>query len=141
MFVTLFYGIVDMRTNRLRYANGGHNPPLLRGRDGRVRELPATGGVALGFMAELDYAEGALTLDQGDQLLLYSDGVTEAMNAEQREFGVGRLAEAFAESAATQPSDLVGGLLEAVDLFARGAQQSDDITLLALHYHGAAARR
>ncbi|MBM3488946.1 MAG: hypothetical protein FJX68_00625 [Alphaproteobacteria bacterium] len=141
MFVTLFYGIVDLHTGRLRYANGGHNPPLLRGREGQVRELPSTGGVALGFVAELDYAEGSLTLGQGDALLLYSDGVTEAMNAEQREFGIDRLAEAFRETVAVEPAVLVIDLLQEVDLFARGAQQSDDITLLALHFHGDAACR
>lgn len=141
MFVTLFYGIVDTRTGRLRYANGGHNRPLVRGCDSLVRELPATGGVALGFMDNLDYVEGALDLAPGDTLLLYSDGVTEAMNAEHREFGAGRLRDVLAECQAAEPAAVVECVIEAVDLFARGMPQSDDITLLALNYTAEAARK
>ncbi|HEX4946103.1 MAG TPA: SpoIIE family protein phosphatase [Blastocatellia bacterium] len=89
-FITFFYGVVDTRTNRLTYTNAGHNAPLLVRRDGSVFCL-STGGVILGILPEYPYAQGSIELQPGDQLLLYTDGISEATNAEGEEFGEARL--------------------------------------------------
>ncbi len=83
LFVTAFYGILDVETGDLSYANGGHNPPLMvRHADGTVAELPRTGGMALGVMTGMAYAEAAVRLTPGDTLFLYTDGISEAMDGE-----------------------------------------------------------
>ena len=84
LFVTAFYGILDLDTGELSYANAGHNPPLLAREDGTVSHLPGTGGIAMGVMPGVAYAEGRATLSAGDTLLLYTDGISEAMDREGR---------------------------------------------------------
>ncbi|MGE0222705.1 MAG: SpoIIE family protein phosphatase [Acetobacteraceae bacterium] len=134
MFVTVFYAVIDDRDASVVYANGGHNKPYVIGADGTVRALPLTGDMALGVMPGMDYSTGRLTMKQGDTLFLYTDGVTEAMNPSDEEFGEARL-EAVLARAATLPVD---GVLEtvttAVREFADSAPQSDDITCLVVRY-------
>src|SRR5262249_24723532 len=80
MFVTLFYGILELSTGEFVYANGGHNPPYRIGPDGRVIGLEPTGGLALGVMPGMDYAQKTVALGPADGLFLYTDGVTEAFD-------------------------------------------------------------
>ena len=95
MFVTLFYAVYDPENGMFTYANGGHNPPLLVHPDGSSEELPLTGGIALGLVSDFKYVERTLRLMPGDALILYTDGVTEAMNEDLEEFGVPRLIKVF----------------------------------------------
>ena len=88
MFVTLLYAVFDPESGLLTYANGGHSNPLVVHTDGSNEELPTTGGIALGVMPNLEYREASVTLAPGDTLILYTDGVSEAMNSEGEEFGV-----------------------------------------------------
>lgn len=141
MFVTLFYGILDTRSGELVYANGGHNPPLLIEADGSVSPLPSTGGMALGIMEDLPYQEHSLLLAPGSTLLLYTDGVTEAFNPENQEFGERRLSELLARSSKLAVEPLLAELVETVNGFANGAPQSDDITCLAIRYAAATPSR
>ena len=133
MFVTLFYAVYDPENGMLTYANGGHNPPLLVHPDGSSEELPLTGGIALGLVSEFKYVERTLRLMPGDALILYTDGVTEAMNEELLEFGVPRLIKVFEVDPPNSAEDTTGRVFEAVHDFAGEADQSDDITCLVLY--------
>jgi sigma-B regulation protein RsbU (phosphoserine phosphatase) len=131
-FVTLIYVRFKPDSGELSYVNAGHPPPLLVRADGQVSELPLTHGVALGVMDGLDYQTGAFNLSAGDTLILFSDGVNEAMNQDLEEFGTERLHALFRDQAPSSPREAVDRIFEAVDAFADGYEQSDDITCVAL---------
>ena len=133
MFVTLLYAVYNPETGELTYANGGHCNPLVVHPDGSSTELPLTGGIALGVMPDLDYRHTTVTLDPGDTLILYSDGVSEAMNSEGEEFSVKRLQELFISQPPTCARMAIGLVLGAVSEFAGDTPQSDDVTCLVLH--------
>ena len=101
--------------------------------DGSSEELPLTGGIALGLVPDFEYEEHSLRLMPGDALILYTDGVTEAMNEDQEEFGVPRLVEVFSASPPIDAEDTTGRVFESVHDFAGDADQSDDITCMVLH--------
>ena len=130
MFVTLFYAVLDPETGTLLYANGGHNPPLVVHPGGASNVLPMTGGMALGVMSGLSYRQDAAALQPGDIAILYTDGVTEAMNARDEEFGLDRLQAVFAERQPTSAEEVSRAVFEAVHEFAGATPQSDDITCL-----------
>ena len=96
MFVTMFYAVFDPATGKLVYANGGHNPPIIVRPDGSSTVPPQTDGIALGIMPDVDFAQNEITLSPGDILVLYTDGVTEAMNSRGEEFEMDRLRAVFA---------------------------------------------
>lgn len=137
LFVTTFYGILDTVSGVLVYANGGHNPPMVvRRSDGSVMDLPRTGGIALGVIAEAKYIETSISLNGGDTLFLYTDGISEAMDSAGQEFSEARLRQAL-ENAHENNVDLVlSGVTRAVEAFVGGAEQSDDITCLVVRYNG-----
>ena len=134
MFVTLVYAVFNPQTGRLTYANGGHNPPLVIHADGSSTLLPQTGGIMLGVMDGFDFEQSAYTLERGETLVLYTDGVTEAMNEAEEEFGVERLVEVFESdpSHASDPKAATEAIFDAVHKFAGDAPQSDDITCLTI---------
>ena len=132
MFVTLFYAVFDPRSGMLLYANGGHNPPVIVHKDGSSTELPLTGGVALGVAPGLSYSTAHAKLDRGDTLVMYTDGVSEAENAAQEEFGMDRLLAVFAGSPPTGARQANDAVFDAVKEFAGDNSQSDDITCLVL---------
>ncbi|MBN8998326.1 MAG: SpoIIE family protein phosphatase, partial [Rhizobiales bacterium] len=138
LFVTAFYGILDAQTGLLTYANGGHNPPLaVRRGDGRVEEVPRTGGLALGVMAEVAYAERSVQLAPGDTLFLYTDGISEAMDPSGHEFTEERLKASLDGAASKSVEVVLSGVTGALSDFVGGAPQSDDITCLVIRYLGA----
>ena len=132
MFVTLFYATYDPQSRVLTYANGGHNPPLLVHADGASELLPLTGGVALALVPDLLYQQDSVTLAPDDTVIFYTDGVTEAINAEGDQFEVARMQEIFAAAPPKDPESVVLDLLDAVNAFAGDMPQFDDITCLAL---------
>ena len=140
MFVTTFLGMLDLKTGEFRYVNGGHNPPLV-GRskgDGRTFEyLALKKGCALGIMEDRSFSQTSLTLALGDMLFLYTDGVTEAMDSENRLYTEERLKltldQTTAEATAEEVLEFVKKDIRA---HARDAEQSDDITMLGLVYRG-----
>ncbi len=140
MFVTIFCAMLDMRTGRVRVASAGHNPPvLLRAAAGTAEYLPTHGDPVAGALPGVVYSTDELTLAPGDAILLYTDGVTEAMNPAQELFGEERLL-VRARGLAGQPAQRVCEDVRAeVTSYAAGAEQSDDITLLTLRYLGAGA--
>jgi phosphoserine phosphatase RsbU/P len=140
MFVTLFYGVLDLTTGMLRYCNAGHNPPnLLRAGGGRLT-LEAT-AIPIGIEERATYRCDETVLGHGDMLFLFSDGITEAFDAAGNEFGAARLEQALEDARGAAAADLVRRVLGAVASFAAGADQSDDITCLALAFRGAPAER
>lgn len=134
MFVTVFYAIFDTRNGMLEYCNGGHNPPYLIHQDGRVHQLELSGGVLLGGVKDIEYESNITVLQPGDTLFLYTDGVTEAMDREEKMFQEARLEACLQRSQAAPLETLVNNVFNDVQEFSSGVEQSDDITCLALHY-------
>jgi phosphoserine phosphatase RsbU/P len=132
MFVTMACLVFDLRTGRVTCSNGGHNSPLLVGPSGEPKFVFPSTGMVLGLFPDRPYTSAAMDLAPGDTLLLYTDGVTEAYNPEEKLFEDGRLLECFADGPGPSPSETVAKLLSAVQAFAAGAAQSDDITILAV---------
>ena len=130
MFVTALYAVYDPGTGTLTYANGGHNTPLLVHPDGSSEELALTDGIALAVVPGYEYEQSSVTLAPGDAVVLYTDGVTEAMNEQAEEFGMERLVALFADGVPTDPEEAIDGIFRAVNDFAGEAPQSDDITCL-----------
>ena len=141
MFVTLFYGILHLRTGELEYSNGGHNPPYLISRSGAVEPLEPTGGMALGVIEDVTYRSKQITLRAGEGLFLYTDGVTEAMDSADNLFSEHRLQESLQRAHKLSPTELIRGVLGDVKRFSSGTEQSDDITTLAIHYLGGDSQR
>ena len=135
VFVTVFYGLLDLRDGTFRYCNGGHNPPRLMRSDAGIEELPTTGNVVLGVFPGHDYVDTEVRLAPGDSLFLYTDGITEAQNAQNEEFGEERLDAALASLKQAGTHDVTNGVVEAVHRFVDGAPQSDDITCITLHFN------
>ena len=130
MFVTVLYAVYDPSSRRLTYANGGHNTPLVIHADGTSTLLPLTGGVALGIVPNLEYEQNSVTLSPGDVVILYTDGVTEAMNVDDEQFGLDPLIELFATNPPRDPEKATMDVFDAVNSFAGDMPQSDDITCL-----------
>jgi serine phosphatase RsbU (regulator of sigma subunit)/putative methionine-R-sulfoxide reductase with GAF domain len=132
LFVTMLYLIWDPEASSLKYANAGHNP-LLLARHGkqRIEELK-THGIALGIIPNIQLEEMTIKINPGDTLLAYTDGVTEARNTSDDEWGTGGLQKAFIADRQKRPDILIANILQQLDTFASGATQHDDITLWAL---------
>lgn len=135
MFVTLFYGILNVENGLLEYCNAGHNPPYIRRADGRVLAIEGVSNPALGIQEDLNYHAGMVRISRGDHLLLYTDGITEARNAMEFFFTEERLKSYLQKADAELSSEaLLQGLIHEVNQFAAGLPQSDDITALVLRY-------
>jgi sigma-B regulation protein RsbU (phosphoserine phosphatase) len=131
MFVTLLYGEYHSDTGHLRLVNAGHNPPLLRRADGNIRVVSVKPRLPLGVMPDTRYEAIELRLEPGDSILLYSDGITEACNPGQEEWGIDRLQSALRKLHGDMRT-VASELLAQVDAFRGDAAQHDDITLLLL---------
>ena len=133
MFVTLFACVLDCETGRLECVNAGHNPPLLFHGDSWewMREV---GGLPLGLFEEMPYSKYEVFLEPGDRLFLYTDGVTEAMSAENELFGEDRLMRLIEGLGNSGPRELIECVLGGLTAHAAGADQSDDITMLSFEY-------
>jgi serine phosphatase RsbU (regulator of sigma subunit) len=131
MFATVFYAVLNLRTGALEYCNCGHNGPFHLLSSGEIRSLPAT-GLPLALYADRTPAVARTTLGSSDTLVLFTDGVTEAMNPSQEEFGDVALAEILTGFRDLPVAELVSRVFTAVDAFAQGAEQTDDITCIAV---------
>jgi sigma-B regulation protein RsbU (phosphoserine phosphatase) len=131
MFVTMFHGVLDLSSGVLRYCNAGHNPPYLLRAQGGYDLLRLT-GIPFGIEPEMPYRIDEIVLQPGDALFLFSDGITEAFDVADKEFGVERLEAALEAGRGGSAAELVAGILAATAGFAAGVDQSDDITCLAL---------
>ncbi len=132
MFVTLFYGLLDTERGRLRYTSAGHNPPLLYRPGTDTFDELRTPGIALGVLEEITLHEAETSLGPGDVLVCYTDGVTEAIDDAQNEFGVERLRRVIARHAGEDVAQIVRAILDAVDTHGRGQPPFDDVTLVVI---------
>jgi sigma-B regulation protein RsbU (phosphoserine phosphatase) len=131
MFVTLFLGVLDLRDGGIEYVNAGHNPPAIVGGAG-VDYLRGPSGPMLGAFADMPYEKKTASLEPGQAILVYTDGITEAMNPEHALFGEERLTNVLHDVTAAPSREVVQAILAAVEAHAAGADQSDDITVLCL---------
>lgn len=136
MFVTVFYGILNIHTGLITYSNAGHNPPILMSHDKTVSFVPITGDRILGAFEDSVYHEKELRLSPGDSLFLYTDGITEAKNKNNELFGDKRLLDSCLEITGSTSKEIVDHVTKTVGDFVLGAVQSDDITLLTISYKG-----
>jgi phosphoserine phosphatase RsbU/P len=128
-FITFFYGVLDPATGELAFSNAGHNPPFLVRKSGEVEALSG-GGPVLGILPVAPYKEQHVRLETGDCLVIYSDGVTEATNTAEEEYGEERLVEVLKERHNDPSSAIVNAVMESLTQFTLGAAQADDITLV-----------
>jgi serine phosphatase RsbU (regulator of sigma subunit) len=126
-FITLFYGEIDAEGGVLRYTNAGHNYPLLRRADGCIEEL-REGGLILGLFEDAHYLQGETSFRAGDALLMYSDGLSEALDSRGQEFGEERLKDVWRASGHRAPAESLDAVLREVETFRGSAGQSDDMT-------------
>jgi serine phosphatase RsbU (regulator of sigma subunit) len=133
-YATFFYGELDLTSRVLTYVNAGHNPPMVfRQTDGGRDVLRLeTGGPVIGLMEGCVYRQESVTLAAGDVLVAYTDGISEAMNAADEEWGEERLTEAVRPNRAISSRALIDRLMTSADRFVAGAPQHDDMTLVVV---------
>ena len=133
MFVTLFVGVLDLPTGRLRYCNAGHDAPVMIV-DGKPQLLEVRSNLLLGIINDFDFEAQECQLPPGSTLLLYTDGVTEAMDANHLQYGRGRLLNTLENVGQMTATQLLQHVAQSVSDFVDGAEQSDDLTMVAVHY-------
>lgn len=135
MFVTLFFGILD-QSGHLTYCNAGHDAPILLGPDGSEEYLPVDANVAAGVMPDYKFTHQEAQLKPGSVLFLYTDGLTEAENANHELFGMDRTFQAAKAAMGSSPAEFVQKVTQSAHAFVNGADQSDDLTMMAIQYLG-----
>jgi sigma-B regulation protein RsbU (phosphoserine phosphatase) len=133
-YATFFYAQYDPETRRLTYVNAGHNPPMLFHRAGGESQVTRleVGGAVVGLLEKSLYEQAAVTIAPGDILVAFTDGVSEAMNGADEEWGEEQLLEAVRKSAELAASEIITHVMAAADRFVAGAKQHDDMTLVVL---------
>ncbi len=134
MFVTAWIGKFDLSTGKLTFANAGHNPPLIVHADGKCEYLKSRPGFVLAGMEGIMYRENEITLNKGDRVFLYTDGVTEATDINESLYGEDRLMSYINKNKRLKAEELLSGLKKDIDLFVGEAPQFDDITMLVFDY-------
>jgi sigma-B regulation protein RsbU (phosphoserine phosphatase) len=133
MFVTVFYGILDLSSGEIVYCNGGHLPPYQIGKDETVIAIETTGNLALGVMGNTVYKTKTIRLQSGDGIFLYTDGITEAMDANSLEYSEERLLKSLGQPIKSA-KDVTQLVISSVRTFSAGLAQSDDMTVLAIYF-------
>ena len=139
-FVTVILAIIDLEANQLYYVSAGHHAPMALHPDGRIEVADERGGLPFGIDEDTDY--GCISLDLGagpTTLFFYTDGLNEAMNGNEEEFGLDRIYETLRSQAAAPPQELLKNMREAVSDFSGDVPQGDDITMLAIRTSGGTA--
>ncbi|MEW6509904.1 MAG: SpoIIE family protein phosphatase [Bacteroidota bacterium] len=136
MFVTVFFGVMNVRTGEVQFSNGGHNAPYVVRSSGEVEQLPMTDGMLLGKIENVDYETKRVKLAHGDSVFVYTDGVSEAMDKDMNQYNEERL-ETYLKSTGAKPiREIVQGSIADLKKHTGSAPQSDDITVLSLRYVG-----
>ncbi|MBI4800594.1 MAG: SpoIIE family protein phosphatase [Desulfarculus sp.] len=130
MFVTVFYGVYGIKTGQLRYVSAGHPSPLLRRASGPVEQLPRAQGLALGIMDDLRLEMGRINLEVGDTLLVFTDGLDEAINQDNQMYGLGRVGQWLAQALPNDAPQMLDDLIADWRGFTGPVEQFDDLTLL-----------
>ena len=134
MFITLIVGILDLHTGQLTFTNAGHNPPYIKKKDGSLTCLKHAHGPMVGTFEDVDFTQRTVTLEKGDVLFLYTDGVTEAMNTRQEFYGDERLEEVLKTEKTSCHRTMVSKVSKSLSSFAEATEQSDDITMVSVQY-------
>ncbi len=134
LFITAFEGVLDLVNGEFRFVNAGHEIPYICKKDGRFKPHKIRAGFVLAGMENMRYKCGEMQLDVGDKIFQYTDGVTEATNANNELFGMDRLTNILGENSALPPAELLPKIKEDIDKFVGEAPQFDDITMLCLEY-------
>lgn len=133
-FLTLFLGILNMKTGMLNYCNAAHDFPFILNSDGNINELLEAHGLPLGLYSEKEYKESTIKLGKNDTLVLYTDGVTELLNDQKIQFGTERLKENVSKLSDLPPSEMVTRLYKKLEIYRGNYQQTDDICLFAIKF-------
>jgi phosphoserine phosphatase RsbU/P len=136
MFVTLFYGILQLRSGALEYCNGGHNHPYVVTDDGQFATLSEPGGPIVGAFTHMEYATHMTKLEPKSTLFMYTDGITEARNHEEEEFSEDRLESYLADCNVESLTEFTQGMLKEVAAFVDNGPQTDDMTIMSVQYLG-----
>ena len=136
MFCSLFIAILDIKSGSLVYTNAGHNPPFFRRNDGSLEAMKGKHGPAIGAFDEIVYQEETIQMKPGDTIIVYTDGVTEAIGQNGDWYTVDRLRDFLLGNKLASPSTMVSAVAEDVKQFKGTAQQADDITMICLQYKG-----
>lgn len=135
MFVTLFVGVLELSSGELIYCNAGHNAPIIiKGSTAVVEQLPVVANIPVGVLSGYEYQSQATHIEHGDMLFLYTDGLTEAENATHAQYGEQRMLDVLSSSTGKRPRELVDNIKQSVSEFVGEAEQSDDLTMLAIRY-------
>ncbi|WP_440998497.1 PP2C family protein-serine/threonine phosphatase [Fodinibius sp. SL11] len=135
-FVTVFYGVLDTTSGMVRYSNGGHNLPYILRQDQTLEQVENTGGLLLGKIEPVDFEAKQIQLKPSEKIILYTDGITEAMNEHEEMYEEERFEKYLTEHHDYTQDKLLRGVMADVLKFTNQAKQSDDITLLVLEYYG-----
>ena len=136
MFVTIWMGILELSTGHLTCTNAGHEYPAICGQDGVFRIFRDKHGLCVGAMQGIRYRDYELTLQPGDKIFVYTDGVPEANNLDEELYGISRLNDVLNRLVRETPESILAGVRADIDSFADGAKQFDDLTMLCLEYKG-----
>ncbi len=132
MFVTFFLGVIDLTTGKLKYANAGHNPPVLIRKNGAVEVFPPAGAIPLGLFESFEYQGAHLQLQPGDAVFSYTDGVSEAENQAKELFDEKRMLEVLKKDGHQSPRALIASIEQALNRHVQDYPQSDDITMMSI---------
>ena len=136
MFITVWLGIIDLGCGKMICANAGHEYPILKKAGGLYEIVKDKHDLVLGAMKELDYSEYELSMDPGSSLFVYTDGLTEAVDPDQKMFGTDRIVEELNREPDRSPEEVLRGMKETVDEFVKGQESFDDLTMVGFSYHG-----
>jgi len=135
MFTTVFYGILNIETGKFSYSNAGHNPPMLL-RDDKIEVLESTSNPAIGVMERINYNSKELQLKPNDLIIMFTDGVSEAQNTENEEYGEERIKEVILKNSNNTPEELNNAIFNSLETFRGNAEQFDDITIYSFRFKG-----
>ena len=135
MFVTYFFAIINLAEGTIQYTNAGHNPPLILSADGKIKSISKLQGPPLAISDHV-YACDEYRLTPGDTMILYTDGITEAVNHAGEEFSLDRLKETLKSLSGSSPAEIINSIIGDIDKHAEGLEQYDDITMLAVRFNG-----
>ncbi len=136
MFVTFFLGVMNLKTGQLSYVNAGHNPPVLISKTKETKMFEPAKTIPLGLYEEFEYPEHSMTLEPGDKLFSYTDGVTEAENVRDDLFDEDRMLKVLEENKDKSPKDLINVMMHAIEAHVQDHPQSDDITMMTVSFKG-----
>ena len=136
MFVTFFLGVLDLTTGVLSYSNAGHNPPVIIRKNGEVEMFEKTKFIPVGLFEDIEYGESSIRMETGDKIFLYTDGVSEAEDSENKLFGDDNLLEIIRQNVNASPRSLIQMMEEGLAAHVKGHTQSDDITMMTIVHNG-----